>query len=304
MTPQLPPTLERLARSNPVRPDDDLGLEPDAQAALARILATDPPVQRRHAARRSRRVLIVALAALLLLAVGGGLAATDPFGMFRSPNSGSALYGVDSSRHVKPPTAYWLQCPRVTENAFRCGAALSGVRYELIDHIESNNVDVLTRSNLQAAIQQARAHGQITAAMATRFDRDLAAVSDGFLAAFRTMARYQQLGTSMSRVPPPGVPAVIVCEPADRNLSCQDLNGDQNAAVGSGIYTAVPEPGWRPAPPQQPDPGWALEVAILGHPPTAAEIRLEEDLLMAATSSSSTTTTGNPQRVPPPTQSR
>lgn len=304
MTPQLPPTLARVAHSNPVRPDDDLGLTPNAQAALDRILATEAPARRRSAARRSRRVLIVALATLLLIAVGAGLAASDPFGIFRNPNPGSALYGVDSSRHVKPPTAYWIQCPQTTGNAFRCGAALSGTRYELIDHVESNNVDVLTRSNLRAAIQQARAHGQITAAMATRFDRDLAAVSDGFLAAFRTMARYQQLGSSMSRVPPPGVPAVIVCEPADRNLSCQDLNGDQNAAVGSGIYTAVPEPGWRPAPPQQPDPGWALEVAILGHPPTAAEIRLEEDLLMAATSSSSTTTTGHAQRVPAPTQSR
>ena len=206
MTPQLPPTLARVARSNPVRPDDDLGLEPAAQATLARILATDRPVQRRHAERRSRRVLIVALAALLLLAVGGGLAATDPFGMFRSPNPGSALYGVDSSRHVKPPTAYFIQCPRTTGNSFGCGAKLSGTRYELIDHIESNNADVLTRSNLKAAILQARAHGQITAAMAARFDRDLAAVSDGFLAAFRTMARYQQLGTSMSRVPRPACP--------------------------------------------------------------------------------------------------
>jgi hypothetical protein len=145
---------------------------------------------------------------------------------------------------------------------------------------------------------------QISDATAKRFDHDLAAVPDSFLAAFRTMARYQQLGTSMSRVPPAGVPAVIVCEPADRNLSCEDLNGDQNAAVGSGIYTAVPEPGWRPAPKQQPDPGWALEVAILGHPPTAAELRLEEDLLMAATESSSTTTTGHAQRVPAGPQSR
>ncbi len=303
MTPQLPPSLERVARSNPVRPDDDLGLEPDAQAALARILATDPPVRRRHAARRSRRVLIVALAALLLLAVGGGLAATDPFGMFRSPNPGSAVYGVDSSRHVKPPTAYWIQCPHTMGNAFRCGGGLSGARYELIDHVESNNVSVLTRANLTTAIRQARARGQISAAMTKRFDHDLAAVPDSFLAAFRTMARYQQLGTSMSRVPPPGVPAVIVCEPADRNLSCQDLNGDQNAAVGSGIYTAVPEPGWRPAPPQQPDPGWALEVAILGHPPTGAELRLEEDLLMAGNESSSTQTTKQAQRVPAPTQS-
>ena len=43
---------------------------------------------------------------------------------------------------------------------------------------------------------------------------------------------------------------------------------------------------------------------ILGHPPTAAEIRLEEDLLMAATASSSTTTTEHAQRVPEAPQSR
>ncbi len=47
--------------------------------------------------------------------------------------------------------------------------------------------------------------------------------------------------TRWQRSGPADVPAVIVCEPADRNLSCQDLNGDQNAAVGSGIYTAVPD---------------------------------------------------------------
>lgn len=303
VTPQLPPTLARVARANPVRPDDDLGLMPEAQAALDRILATEAPARRRSAARRSRRVVIVALATLLLVAVGAGLAATDPFGIFRNPNPGSALYGVDSSRHVKPPTAYWIQCPQTTGNAFRCGAALSGTRYELLDHVESNDASVLTRANLKTAIRQARARGEISAAMAKRFDQDLAAVSDTFLARFRTMFRYQQLGVGLTRVPPAGVLAVIVCEPAGRNLSCQDLNGDANAAVGSGIYLAVPEPNWRAAPPQQPDNGWALEVAILGGPPSAADIRLEEDLLMAATTSSAATS-GQAQRVPPPPQSR
>jgi hypothetical protein len=303
MTPQLPPTLARVARSNPVRPDDDLGLMPDAQAALDRILATEAPARRRSAARRSRRVLIVALATLLLVAVGAAFAATDPFGIFRNPNPGSALYGVDSSRHVKPPTAYWIQCPQTTGNAFRCGAALSGTRYELLDHVESNDASVLTRANLKTVIRQARARGEISAAMAKRFDKDLAAVSDTFLARFRTMFRYATVSAGQSTVPPAGVPDVVVCVPADRDLSCQDLNGDANAAVGSGIYVAVPERNWRPAPPQKPDKSWALEVAILGHPPTAAEVRLEEDLLMAATTSS-TTTSGQAQRVPPPPQSR
>lgn len=296
MTPQLPPTLARVARSNPVRPDDDRGLTPDAQAELQRILAAERPARRRRAARHGRLVVIVAMATLLL-AVGGGLAATDPFGIFRNPNPGSALYGVDSSRHVTPPTAYFIRCPETTRQSFRCGPGLAGIQYSLLDHIQSNDTSALTRANLKAAIRQARARGEISTAMARRFDHDLAAVSDSFLAAFRTMSRYQQLGGGLSRVPPSGVLDVIVCEPAGRNLSCQDLNGDANAAVGSGIYTAVPQPGWRPAPPQQPDNGWALEVAILGGPPSAAELRFEEDIVMAATPSPGTTSTGHARRV-------
>lgn len=302
MTPQLPPTLARVARSNPVHPDDDRGLTPDAQAALHRIVAAERPARRRRTARHGQLVLIVGLATLLL-AVGGGLAATDPFGIFRNPNPGSALYGVDSSRHVTPPTAYFIRCPQTTGRSFRCGSGLAGIQYSLIDHVESNDTSVLTRANLEKAIRQSRARGEISAAMAKRFDRDLAAVSDSFLAAFRTMSRYQQLGGGLSRIPPSGVLDVIVCEPGGRNLSCQDLNGDANAAVGSGIYTAVPQPDWRPAPPQQPDNGWALEVAILGRQPTAAELRFEEDVVMAATTSSSTTTTAHAQRVPEASQS-
>ena len=304
MTPQLPPTLERVARSNPVRPDDGRGLTPDAQAALTRILATDAQPRKRLAARRSRRVLMVAIAALLLVAVGGGLAATDPFGIFRNPNPGSALYGVDSSRHVTPPTAYWISCPRTTGTGFRCGTNMSGVRYQLLDHVESNGGNQLTRASLKAAIRQAHARGTISAAMANRFNRDLAAVSDSFLGALRTMFRYETLGTDPSRIPPPGVPAVIVCVPAGHGLSCKDLNGDANAAIGSGIYTAVPQRNWRPAPPQRPDNSWALEVAILGHPPTATEYRLIADLVMGSGSTSSGTNSGHVQRVPAPPQSR
>jgi hypothetical protein len=119
------------------------------------------------------------------------------------------------------------------------------------------------------------------------------------------MSRYETIGGGgLTRVPPPGVPDVIVCEPAGRNLSCQDLNGDANAAVGSGIYTAVPQRNWRPAPPQRPDNSWALEVAILGHPPTAAEYRLIADLVMSAASSPSTTTSEHAQQVPARPQSR
>lgn len=299
MTPELPPTLERVARANPTPAvDDDRGQSAGAQATLARILAADRTPRRRHRPRRSRRVLIVALAALLL-AVGAAVAATDPFGIFRNPNPGSALFGVDSSRHVTPPTAFRIQCPQTTGDALRCGPELSGVRYQLLDHVESNGAGNLTRPALDAAIREARARGQITAAMARQFDRDLAAVSDTFLARLRTLFQYGTLSTSLTRVPPAGVPVLIVCEPAGRALSCQDLNGDANADVGSGIYQAVQAPDWRPAPPQQPDNTWPLEVAILGHPPTAAELRVMADLVRAGTASSSTSTSSGQARPSP-----
>ncbi len=250
MTPQLPPTLERVARANPVLPDDDRGRSDEAQAALARIFA-DPPVARRGPAarhgRRSRRVLIIALAALLL-AVGAGLAATDPFGFFRNPNPGSATYGVDPSRHVTPPTAFRVQCPDTIGDAFACGTRLSGVRYQLLDHVEPTGANRLTRANLQAAFRQALGRGQITAGQAKQFHHDLAAVSDDFLVHLRALLNYGTLSVGESRVPPSGVPALVVCVPAGRDLSCQDLNGDANAAVGSGIYMAEPAPdgGLRP----------------------------------------------------------
>jgi hypothetical protein len=300
MTPQFPPSLTRVARANPVHAvDDERGQTADAQAKLAQILAGEAPARNRRASRHGRRVLIAALAALLL-AVGAALAATDPFGIFRNPNPGSALYGVDSSRHVKPPTAFLIRCPRTTGDAFRCGTGLSGIRYELLDHVESNGANRLNRSSMKAAIRQARARGQISSAMAARFGRDLAAVSDDFLAKLQTMFRYGTLSAGLTRVPPPGVPTLIVCEPASRALSCQDLNGDANAAVGSGIYEAVPAPDWRPAPRKRPDNSWALELAILGHPPTAAELRLLVDMLTAGTTSSGGSSSPQPQRAPPP----
>lgn len=117
------------------------------------------------------------------------------------------------------------------------------------------------------------------------------------------MLRYGTLTTSLSsdsgrRVPPQGVPDLIVCEPAGAALACRDLNGDDHAAVGSGIYQATPTAGWVPAPPHQPDPGWALEVAILGHAPSAAEIRLITDLA-SAVSTTSGSSSGQPQATPP-----
>jgi hypothetical protein len=121
---------------------------------LARILSTDRPAARRRARRQGRGLAIV-LAAALLLAVGGAVAATDPFGLFRSPNPGSAVFGIDPSRHVTPPTEQQIGCPRTSVQTFACGAALGGQRYTLVDHVWSPG-PTLTRARMQAAIRTER----------------------------------------------------------------------------------------------------------------------------------------------------
>ena len=301
MTVELPPTLKRLARVNPVPPDDALGESPVARAALERILATERSAPRRRAARHGRRMLIVVLAALLL-AVGAAVAATDPFGLFRDPNPGSAIFGVDPSRHVTPPTEFHIACPHPTSPVVACGAHLTAQRYMLVDHVLSPG-PTLSRARMAAAIRTGLRKGQISAQGARRLESDLAAVSDEFLARFNESMRFgtfsDSLTSSGGKAPPAGVPSLLICQPAGAALSCRDMNGDDSAAVGSGIYTALPAPGWRPAPPHQPDPSYQLEVAILGHRPTAAEMRFEIDLVRYGTTSSGSSST-QPQRAPAP----
>jgi hypothetical protein len=302
MTVQLPESLERLSRANPARPDDELGRRPAAQATLARILATERGAARRRARRRGHRLAIVLVAALLL-AVGGAVAATDPFGLFRSPNPGSAFFGIDRTRHVKPPTEQSIACPRTTGQAFACGTGLSGQHYSLTDHVWSPGPP-LTRSYMLGALRKEARQGQISAQGEKRLEGDIAAVSDEFLARFNEMMRFGTYSTSFAptgtqaRVPPAGVPSLLICESAGTTLRCRDMNGDDSAAIGSGIYAAQPAPDWRPAPAQQPDPGWQVEVAILGHAPTAAELRFEIDLVKYGTTSSSASS-AQPRRVSP-----
>lgn len=301
MTVQLPDSLERLARANPVQPDDELGKGAVAQAALERILATEGPAAAscpRRRPRRHGRGLAIVLIAALLLAVGGAVAATDPLGLFRSPNPGSAIYGVATGRHVTPPTVQQIGCPDPKAQTIACGAHLSGQRYTLIDHVFSN--PTVTRPMMLAAIRRERRAGQISPAGATRLDTDIAAVSDEFIARFNVMMHFGSYssGDGSGRVPPVGVPSLLVCQTSGQALSCRDLNGDDSAPVGGGIYAAVPAPDWRPAPPQQPDSTWGLEVAILGHPPTAAELRFEIDLVRYGTTShsSSSASSASPRR--------
>ncbi len=306
MTPQRPPTLARVARANPARADDERGRSAAAQVVLNQILASDRSGGPHPVRRRSRRVLVLAMAALLL-AVGGALAATDPFGLFRSPNPGTAIYGVDLNRHVVPPTVYQIECPSTSGHGFRCGAHLGGRKYMLLDHVQASGPR-LTRPFMQRALRQAVRRGQISAQTGHRFAADLAVVSDDFLARLSDLMRHATLTASLTSdgkkplAPPPGVPSLLVCEPAAASLSCQDMNGDDHAAIGSGIYRAVPSADWRPAPPQRRDPSWQLEVAILGHAPTPAELRVLFDLATPASQSSSsgtvTTTTAPTTQAP------
>jgi hypothetical protein len=308
MTVKLPPTLERVARANPVRPDEERGQTPAAQDTLARILAGKHPGEDtrpaelalgRRAGWHGRRLAVVLLAALLL-AVGGAVAATGPFGLFRSPNPGSAIFGIDTTRHVTPPTRFHITCPHPSAQVFNCGARLRGQRFMLLDHVQSNG-PTLTRGAMEAALRRERQQGQLSAAGAKRLKDDLAAVSDDFIARLNVMFRFGTYSTNLTPegtrrlAPPAGVPSLLICEPAGALLRCRDMNGDDAAAIGSGIYQALPAPDWRPAPPQQPDPGWQLEVAILGHPPTAAEQRFLIDLLRYGTTSSSSSS--SPTRV-------
>lgn len=302
MTLQLPERLERLSQANPARPDDELGRTPAAQATLARILATERVAARRRARRHGHRLAIVLVAALLL-AVGGAVAATDPFGLFRSPNPGSAIFGIDPSRHVTPPPQQQIACPHTFGVGFTCDTGLTGQRYMLLDHVWAPNPP-LSRTRMQAALRQERRQGQLSAQAAERLDADLAAVSDRFLASLNVMFRFGTFSTNLPsrgrpRVPPSGVPALLVCEPAGPALSCRDMNGDDSAPVGGGIYQALPAPDWRPAPPQQSDDTSQLEVTILGHPPTAAEQRLLIDLLRYSTTQGSASS-ARPQRAAPP----
>lgn len=247
-----PPILDRLARANPAGLDEELGNTAHARAALERILSTPAADLPRHPARRhSRRTLVLCLAVLLVMAAAA-LAATDPFHLFRSSAPDSALYGVDDSRTVATPTATEIGCSTPAATALRCAAALAGQRYLLAGPVQRSDAQGLTRANLVRVLHQQLARGAVSPAAARRFEDDLAAVSDTFLARLREVLRYGTisggLGFAGHRVPPPGVPAFIVCDYAGSGLSCRDLNGDGNAAVGSGIYMAIPNRSWRAAP--------------------------------------------------------
>lgn len=280
--------LARLRAADPASVDESRGRSPGARAALRRIL--DEPVaspgrwspdrgSRRQWARPPRGLALV-LAALLL---GGGaaFAATNPLGWWSS-NPSEAKYGANPALHVRTPTIQQIGCQTQSARQFRCAAWQSGQRYVLQDAIRGPIA--FTRAKFTAAIAQALAAGRITTAQAAKFRADLAAVPDSFFREYEAASRYGTYGGGAEApngrylVPPPGVPEFLVCENAGTALSCQDLNGDNAAPVGAGVYIAEPAKDWRPAPPGRQNLSLPPGISF-----TTAEYRLLIDMLGTAT---------------------
>jgi hypothetical protein len=280
-----PTSLRRLARANPLPPEQVRTDPARTQAILEQILATprDSAVRRRP--RRSRRFAGIAAIAVLATA-GGAFAATDPFGFWRSSTPGTAMYGVDAARHAKSPTIQRIGCLPAGGGAFRCGAHVRGVRYELMDRIQ--RPASFNRAKLVAALD----HAGMSQAQRRRIASDLAAVPDSFLAGLSRAFGFGGTYSTDGMVPPRGVPMWLACGLVGGSIACRDLNGDEHTPVGSAIYMAIQDgPGWRRAPAgTQSDAATNARLlnTILGHPLTPAEIRTLIDLGGAVTTSGST----------------
>jgi hypothetical protein len=307
MSAHLPPSLSRLASVNPVLVDDDLGRAAEAQAELARILASDPELAPRRARRWApRRLLLIAMPAMVL-ASGGAVAATDPFGWWQSRNLNTAQYRIDTTKVVRTPTIAQIRCARALDG-FRCGAHLHGRPYMLIDRISAPPSGTFNRAALRRDVARALATGQISRKYGQRVLADLAAVPDRFLNQLNQAQVYSSIGggtigaNGVELAPPPGVPAFLACQPNRALLTCQNLNGDTGVPIGSGVYSALQTGDWRPAPPRRPDP----QLNFVQHM-TPAEIRLMLDIMRRShatttSTSSSSQTTGPPNAGSSPSQ--
>jgi hypothetical protein len=262
-----PDSLTRLRAVNPAAVDPGLGREPVAQASLQRILDSPPetaPVARRPLTSRG----LVLVLAVLVLGVGGALAATDPMGWWSS-NPSEAHYRVNPDARVPTPVAQQIRCTagaggrlrctpqqercyQVGQRTPYCKLSGTGLPYRKIDAIRAPpSSSVFSRAGFAKAITTALAARRMTAAQAALFRADLARVPDGFFSELRLAGQYGTYGSGgetkngRTQVPPVGQAAMLVCTDAGRRLSCQDLNGDADAPVGAGVYSAEPGPGWR-----------------------------------------------------------
>lgn len=251
MSPDTSDTLSRLRAANPCRDDPERGSSTTSQATLERIL-NDPASTAARPGRRLRLRLprggLGVAVAVLCLGGGAAIAATNPFGWWSSSPS-SARYAVDAAVHVQTPTAQEIAC-RSGATGFVCTTGRSGQRYDRIDSVQlPGRLSVISRAGLTRAIRHVQAEHRISRARADRLLAELAAVPDSFFSELRLGFHYATISTDDRRVPPPGVPEFLVCQDAGpATLSCENLNGDNHAPVGAGIYGAVPERDWRPAP--------------------------------------------------------
>jgi len=279
MSKQLPPTLEGLHAANPVRSDDNLGRSPEAQETLRRILAEardSVPHRRRRAAGRRLAVVL----AVMLVGAASSVAATDPFGWWKSQNPQTALYRPDPGRAVRPPTLGAVRCQHVSGGAFRCGVRMAGRPYVLVDNIPAAPAtNPFSRARILDAVAHALQSGRISTAVAQHIRTDLARVSDSFLATLydpRGGGSYglNQPDSGVSFVPPAGVPAFLACRTDRQMLDCQNLNGDEQVPTGTGVYMAERTTDWRAAPPARRNP-----TAPARPQPTAAQAALLNDVL-------------------------
>jgi hypothetical protein len=123
------------------------------------------------------------------------------------------------------------------------------------------------------------------------------AVPGSFFAAYEELGRFETMGAGnygangKQLVPPHGIPILTACQQLGARIECRNLNGDEHAPVGTGIYAAVPAANWVSLPTESLRASYAsserLIIAVLGHPFTAVELRFMVDLARYATVSRS-----------------
>lgn len=305
MTKDLPPTVARLARSNPVAPDDTRGRTPKAQAQLVAILASENEVLGLFQRVRRRRIAPLALAVALLIGASA-LAATNPLGFWEGKSPATATFVIDRGRHVSTPLAQTIACPTISAAGFRCMATRVGRRYRLLYRriATIHAAGRFDRASVLHGLTDAVATKRISPRLARRIRADLATVPHDFFAHFNALLRFRSFtlaySTPFSRRFGSGHPAVtkpeaqvrgsslpllLVCE-RGRALAvlCQSLDGDHKAPIGSGIYGLLVAPGWTPVPAAGLGPRampWRLLArAVFGHDLTPGTWRLVSSLLM------------------------
>lgn len=312
-----PDTLSRLRAANPARVEDDRGRGVVAQAALERILRDTGDVTapgRAARRRRSPRGVVLVFAAMAI-GVSGAVAATDPFGWW-SANANEAKFAVNTAIHVHTPSAQLIRCRLSATGGLRCTAQKlacastvagrmscattgTGQAYNKLAAITAPaSTSLFSRASFHAHIKHDVIAGTLTASHAAQLRAHLANVPDSFFTELRLASRFNTIGTGSSNargqelVPPPGIPEIIVCQDAGPALNCRNLNGDENAPVGAGVYGAQAGPGWRVAPPNGQDTGLPPGIHF-----TAAEFRVLIDLGRFATVTHSSSS-GHATRVP------